>query len=136
MPSNNPAGAGTFNETSGGVGDKISDAASEAKQKVSDLGRSAADKIDQNRGSAASGLESAANTLREKAGSLPGGENVTNLANNAAEKLTTTADYVRTHDVNGMMADLERLVKNNPGPSLVAAAAVGFLLGRTFTSND
>ena len=124
----------TFPEPS--VKDKITDAASEAKQKVSDLGRSAADKIDQNRESAASGLESAANTLRDKASSLPGGENVTALAQNAAEKLTNTADYVRTHDVNGMMSDLERLVKNNPGPSLVAAAAIGFLLGRTFTSND
>jgi hypothetical protein len=43
---------------------------------------------------------------------------------------------VREHDVNSMLADIERLVKNNPGPSLLAAAILGFLVGRTFSSND
>jgi ElaB/YqjD/DUF883 family membrane-anchored ribosome-binding protein len=118
------------------VTDKLSDAASQAKTKVSDLGRATADKIDQNRDAAAGGLESAASTLHDKADSLPGGERVTTLAHTAADKLTSTADYVRQHDVNSMMADVERLVKNNPGPSLLAAAVIGFLIGRTFTSND
>jgi hypothetical protein len=35
-----------------------------------------------------------------------------------------------------MAADVEQLVKNNPGPSLVAAAVVGFLVGRAFSHND
>ena len=47
-----------------------------------------------------------------------------------------TADYIRESDVNTMMEDVKRLVKDNPGPALLAAAAVGFLLGRSFTSND
>lgn len=34
------------------------------------------------------------------------------------------------------MADVERVVKNNPGPSLLAAAAIGFLVGRTFSNSD
>jgi hypothetical protein len=29
-----------------------------------------------------------------------------------------------------MMGDVETLVKNNPGPSLLAAALFGFLVGR------
>jgi len=28
------------------------------------------------------------------------------------------------------------MVKNNPGPSLMVAAVIGFLVGRAFTSND
>ena len=32
--------------------------------------------------------------------------------------------------MNRMMADVETLVKNNPGLALVIAAAFGFLLGR------
>jgi len=102
---------------------------------MAELGRSTAERIDQNREGAATGLESAAATLHEKADSLPGGEKVTNLAHTAADKISSTAEYVKRHDVNGMMADVEHLVKNNPGPSLLAAAVVGFLVGRAF-SND
>ena len=61
---------------------------------------------------------------------------VTSLAHATADKLTSTASYVRDHDVNQMMADVETLVKNNPGPSLLAAAVIGFLVGRAFSSND
>ena len=85
---------------------------------------------------AAGGLEQAASALHDKAESLPGGEKVTGLAHATADKLSSTADYVREHDVNRMMADVETLVKNNPGPSLLAAAAIGFLVGRAFSSND
>jgi hypothetical protein len=35
-----------------------------------------------------------------------------------------------------MMADVETLVKNNPGRSLLAAGVIGFLVGRAFSSND
>jgi ElaB/YqjD/DUF883 family membrane-anchored ribosome-binding protein len=114
----------------------VSDAASQVKDKVSDLGRTAADKIDENRGAAASGLEKAASTVHEKAASLPGGERVAELAHTTADKLASTAEYVRDHDVNSMMADVERLVKNSPGPALLIAGVIGFLVGRAFTNND
>ncbi len=118
------------------VGEKVSEGATQVKEKVSDLGRSAADKIDENRGAAASGLQKAATAIHEKADGLPGGEKVTSMAHAAADKLSSTADYVRDHDVNKMMADVEALVKRNPGPALIAAAVIGFLVGRAFTSND
>ena len=116
--------------------EKMSDAADQVKDKVSSLGRTAADKIDENRGAAAGGLEKAASAIHEKADSLPGGEKVTSMAHATAEKLSSTADYVRDHDVSTMMSDVETVVKNNPGRSLLAAAVVGFLVGRAFTSND
>src|SRR5437763_15998859 len=135
MPTTNPSSVkdGGLSDTASTVGEKMSDAASQAQDKVSSLGRAAAGKIDENRESAASGLESAASTLHEKAESLPGGQKVTELAHTAADKLTSTADYVRRHEVNSMMADLETLVKNNPGPSLLGAVVIGFLVGRTFS---
>jgi ElaB/YqjD/DUF883 family membrane-anchored ribosome-binding protein len=122
--------------TGSSVTEKVSDAASQVKDKVSDLGRTAADKINENRGAAASGLEKAASTVHEKAASLPGGEKVAELAHTTADKLASTAEYVRDHDVNSMMADVERLVKNSPGPALLIAGVIGFLVGRAFTSND
>jgi ElaB/YqjD/DUF883 family membrane-anchored ribosome-binding protein len=35
-----------------------------------------------------------------------------------------------------MMADVEQLVKKNPGASLLAAGAIGFLMGRTMRRSD
>ena len=118
------------------VGENITDAATRIRDKAGDLGQTAANKIDENRDAAARGLDSAAATLNEKADKLPGGEKVTAVAHATADKLATTADYVRHHDVSSMMEDVERLVKNNPGPSLLAAAAIGFLVGRAFSSSD
>lgn len=51
------------------------------------------------------------------------------------ENISATAAYVREHDGGRMMHDLKRVVRNNPGPSLLAAIAVGFLVGRTITRN-
>ena len=137
MPTNSPTDkVSSSTLPTSDVGDQISDVASQAKEKAADLGRSAARKIDEQRDTAASGLESAASTLHASADRLPGGEKVTSLAHTTADTLTSTADYVREHDVNSMMADVERFVRNNPGPSLLAAAVVGFLVGRTFSSND
>jgi ElaB/YqjD/DUF883 family membrane-anchored ribosome-binding protein len=135
-----PENATSLNESIEGaastISEKISDTATQAKEKVSDLGRTAGDKIDENRDAAATGLDKAASALREKAESLPGGEKVAGIAHTAADKLSSTAEYVREHDVKRMMADVETLVKNNPGPSLILAAAIGFLVARAFGNND
>jgi len=124
-----PANTETF-------GDKIADSAEQVKDKAAELGKSAVNKIDESRDSAASGLQKAATAIHEKAEKLPGGEKVTSFAHAAADKLSCTADYVRTHDVNRMMADVGTLVKNNPGPCLLSAVAIGFLVGRAFSSRD
>jgi ElaB/YqjD/DUF883 family membrane-anchored ribosome-binding protein len=110
--------------------EKASDAADQAQGKAAEIGRSAEAKINAAREPAASALNSAAATLHEKAGSLPGGERVTSIAHAAADKIESTADYVRGHDVRDAMADVEDFVKSHPGQSLIAAAAVGFLVGR------
>ena len=117
------------------VTERVSDVASQVKRKVSDMGRTAVDKVDESRNAAASGLQSAASALHQNAESLPGGEKVTGLAHTAADKLTATADYVREHDVNSMMAEVEQIVKKNPGPALVAAGVIGFLVGRAFRND-
>lgn len=124
--------ADTFSDTAQNVRDKVTDAASTAKQKVAEAGRQATDKIDEKRGPAADALETAASTIHEKAESLPGGESVKNVAHSAADKLQSTAGYIRETDVRAMLSDVEDLVKRNPGPALLIAAAIGFLIGRAF----
>jgi ElaB/YqjD/DUF883 family membrane-anchored ribosome-binding protein len=78
-------------------------------------------------------LGSAAAAVRDRADQLPGAQKVQQFAQVAAERLSTTADYMRSHDAKGMLADVERVVKNHPGPSLVIAAAFGFVIGRALT---
>ena len=114
------------------VKDKVADTAATAKQKISDVGAQATEQIDSKRGPAADALESAASSIHEKAGSLPGGETVRGVAHSAADKLESTAGYIREHDLKSMFADVEGIVRRNPGPSLLAAAFVGFLVGRAF----
>ncbi len=122
----------TLSDTAQNVKDKVTDTAARAKQKVSDAGRQASDKIDEKRGPAADALQSAASTIHEKAEDLPGGETVKSVAHSAADKLESTAGYIREHDVKAMLSDVEEIVKRNPGPSLLIAVAVGFLIGRAF----
>jgi len=130
MPSDSVWDSNSINDAATRVGDRLAEATSAAKNTVSDHGRSAVVTANENREAAARGLQSAAATLREKADSLPGGQKVTSFAHSTADTLSSTADYVRQNDVKSMMGDLETMVKNNPGPSLLAAAAVGFLIGR------
>lgn len=112
--------------------DQFSDAANSLREKAENLGRRAADKISETRGSAAHGLENAASSIHEKADRLPGGETVHSMAHSTADMLSNTANYMKTHELKDVVTDIEECVKRNPGQSLMAAVFVGFLAGRLF----
>ena len=104
-----------------------------AAASMTDAASDAAAAIDESRSTAADGLDTAASALHDRADDLPGGDTVRNFARATADRLSTSADYVRSHDAKRMMADVETFVKSNPGPALVVAAAFGFLLGRALS---
>lgn len=114
----------------------MGDTASQIKNKATELGNAAAEQFDSGRSAAAGGIASAAASLHDHAEDLPGGERVASVAHSAADKLSSTADYIRNHDMDAMVEDVKSLVKNNPGPALLSAIVVGFLLGRSFSSRD
>jgi hypothetical protein len=105
------------------------------KGKASETGQKAADMVDEKRAGGAGGPDSASASLRSRADSLPGGEKVGNAAHTAADAVGTAADYVRHNDLKGMLADMQQIVKNHPGPALLTAAALGFLIARTISRN-
>lgn len=107
--------------------------AGSARETAEDVARTARDRAAAAKSAAANGLDSAASYARDKADSLPGGPRVRQFAHDAADTLGSTAGYVRDRDLQGMMSDAEAMVKRNPGPALLAAAAVGFMLGRTLS---
>ena len=115
----------------GGSSAATGTAAARVQDKAAELKRVAETKINEKREPAAGAMDNAASILHEKAESLPG-EHMANVAHSAADKLQDTANYVRQHDVRGMASDFEQFVKRHPGQSLIAAAAVGFLIGRVF----
>jgi hypothetical protein len=112
------------------VGETAVSQATRARDAVSQAARSAVDAVDEGRVATADRLEETASAVRQRSESLPGGPRVRQIAQTAADGLTTTADYVRTHDIKGLVDDVEAVVKNNPGPALLVAAAFGFLLAR------
>jgi ElaB/YqjD/DUF883 family membrane-anchored ribosome-binding protein len=83
--------------------------------------------VESDRTSVTSGAES---SFREKAEEYLGGP-VEEFAEAAAARVEATADYLRNTGASRMREDLETLVKQNPGPAILAAATVGFLIGRT-----
>ena len=111
----------------------ITEGAWNAAEAMADARREAATTLDDSRSIAADGLDAAASALHDKVNNLPGGEAVRNVARATADRLSSSAEYVRTHDAKRMMADVESFVKNNPGPALAIAAAFGFFLGRAFS---
>jgi ElaB/YqjD/DUF883 family membrane-anchored ribosome-binding protein len=109
---------------------KISEKAADLKEKVADFGRKTVDSIDNSRQSAAGALESTASTLHSS------GDQLSDVAHSAANKIQATADYVRQTDLRGMAEDVTNIVKRYPGQSLAVAAVLGFLVARGFRSND
>ena len=111
----------------------MTEGARKAAASMTDAARDAAATLDESRSTAADGLDAAASALHDRAADLPGGETVRNVARATADRLGSSAEYVRTHDAKRMMADVESFVKSNPGPALAVAAAFGFLLGRALS---
>lgn len=125
------AGSGTGTAgTAARMKETVAQKANEAKDKFADFGRKTVDQIDSQREPMASTLNKTATALHEQ------GENAASVAHSAADKLETTADYLRQHDLSAMMSDVQDLAKRYPGQCLVAAVGVGFLLGRLLRRSD
>ncbi len=114
--------------------ERVSDAAGKVKEKTEEFGRSVQHKIDEQRTPAADTLHCAASQIHESA--EMGSQKVRELAHGAADKLDATAGYIRDHDVQAMIGDVENVVRRYPGRSLLVAAGVGFLLGRALRPDD
>ena len=119
----------------------MSDAVSRVKEKVSEMGTSAGEALHSGRMATAGALDNAAKGLHSKAeragrAGHEAADTVNRVGHDAADRIDVGAKYVRSHGAKEIMADVEHFVKNNPGKSLIAAAAVGFLVGRSLRSAD
>jgi ElaB/YqjD/DUF883 family membrane-anchored ribosome-binding protein len=104
--------------------DEISDAATQVRERATEFSRAAAKKADETRGFTADTLQDTADSMRHCG--QASGDAITNLANESADKIESGARYVRANDFRGMVGDV---VRQNPGVSMIAAVAAGFLIG-------
>jgi ElaB/YqjD/DUF883 family membrane-anchored ribosome-binding protein len=113
------------------VKDQVSETTSKVKEKVGQMADTASQTIDQQRQNVADTLGRAASAVHENADKLPGGPKVANLTHSMADGIESAASYLERHDLSGMGKDLMDVCRRYPTQSLVAALAVGFLIGRS-----
>lgn len=138
---NNPSGETPYRQPDGEAGTaarmKLSEKATEVKEKVTDFGRRTVDSLDQSREGTAGALDHTAAKLHTGGDQLSSAthtaaDQISGVAHGAADKLELAADYIRKTDLKGMGEDLQGIVKRYPGPSLAAAAVLGFIVARSF----
>jgi ElaB/YqjD/DUF883 family membrane-anchored ribosome-binding protein len=97
----------------GDLKDRVSDLTSKVKDKAGEAVDTVSEKVGQARETAAGRLGRAASTTH-----------------NLADGMQSTASYLREHDFSQIGKDVMNICRRYPTQSLIAAIAVGFLLGR------
>jgi len=126
---NNPKTGPEANDT---FTNKVTDFAGRMKDQAGDAAEKVGEGFEKGRKSTADTLERAASTLRDNAAVLPGGQMTAGIVERVADTVESTGAYLREHDIDDMKADVEKIVRRHPAQSLIAACAVGFLVGRAF----
>jgi ElaB/YqjD/DUF883 family membrane-anchored ribosome-binding protein len=108
---------------------RVNDLASSVKDKAGQASHLVSEKIGQSRESAADGLNQVASAMHENADSLPGG--ASRLTHGIANKVGSASEYLREADLSKMGKDATDFCRRYPAQSIVAALAVGFLIGRS-----
>jgi hypothetical protein len=113
------------------VKDRFSDMATKVRDQAGQIVETVSEKLDRQRENAAEGLDRAASTMHDRAESVPGGPRLVNMTHSIADGMGSTASYLREHDVGTMGNDVVDICRRYPKQSLVAALAIGFLIGRS-----
>lgn len=115
---------------------------SRAQEQVKGLGLAAGEKLDAARKGTAEALESAASSVRTTG--RDGAKSIETMSENAAGKLDSTAQYLRSNDVGSMLSNvlsntqnnLRQVIGRNPTGFLILAAGIGFLAGSAFARKN
>jgi hypothetical protein len=139
--------------TAQSVVDKAKDMASDAKDKVQDTAHSfteragetasnvahragdvastAGKRVDSGVSAAGSGMQSFAETVRERG---PSSGVLGSATSAVADTLENTGEYLETHGLSGVASDLTDMIRRNPIPALLIGIGVGFLIARATRS--
>ena len=115
-------------ETKEQVGRVAADVKETAKEKAVQAGEKATEVADQAREKTAEGAQSAADTIREQTAGKGGIQET--VGTTAADTMEKTATYLREHDTQTMLNDVETYIREHPTQAVIGAVAVGFVIGR------
>jgi ElaB/YqjD/DUF883 family membrane-anchored ribosome-binding protein len=108
--------------------ERVKESAGRAKEQAAEVADKARRQADQGMDKAAEGLHGTAEKLRERAEEQGG---VTaDAGQKVADTMERTAGYLREHDTQELMDDLERYVREHPMQAVAGAVIGGFLIGR------
>jgi ElaB/YqjD/DUF883 family membrane-anchored ribosome-binding protein len=107
--------------------DKASEVGQQAKDKASEVGQKAQEKVDEGMNTAAGGMESTAQKIREK---TEGSGAVGEAGAKVADTMERTAGYLRENDTSQLMDDLENYVREHPMQAIAGAVIGGFVISR------
>jgi ElaB/YqjD/DUF883 family membrane-anchored ribosome-binding protein len=99
-----------------------------ATEKASEYGERMQGQIDAGRQQAAEGMERGAEKVREGTAASTG--IATKAGTKVADRMETAAGYLRAHNTQEMLSDVESYAKSHPGKALAGAVVTGFLIGR------
>jgi hypothetical protein len=140
-------------ETAPSVVDKAKDMASDVKDKVQDtahafteragevasnvahrtgeMASTVGKKVDRGVSAAGGGMQSFAETVRERG---PSSGMLGSATSAVADTLENTGEYLESHGLSGVAEDLTGLIRRNPIPALLIGIGVGFLIARATRS--
>jgi hypothetical protein len=113
------------------VADQARDAASSVADKAREAGAAASRTAENLTHRVGSGLESAADTIRDRG---PNSGMFGNATKSVADSLESGGRYLQEEGLSGMADDFTQLIKRNPIPALLLAFAAGVLLARVTRS--
>jgi len=118
------------------VREKASHVPGQVREKASTLKATLADKLeagaDRIRQRAASTGTADQLTAAEGSPGVQSDQAVARVSGAVASGMQSTAEWLRTADVNSVRTGIEQQVKTNPGRTLLVALGVGYVLGRVF----
>jgi len=106
----------------------------QAQTKGAQMTNRAADQAEQHKERAADRMENVADTMRDRSGSLPGGDTTQRATNMAADRMDQAANFLHERNVGDMFAKVIDMTRSHPAPALIIAGAVGLILGRKLFS--
>jgi len=122
---------GNFADKAKEVGGNFADKASSAVQGTRKIAENLGDRAEGAMHAVGSGMKAASETIREN---LPQSGMLGSATNRVADTIESTGRYLEEQGFGDIGKDLTGMVRRNPVPALLCAAAIGFLLARATRS--
>jgi hypothetical protein len=124
---NTPRFEGAAGGTGGGGLNQPSTESRDVKERVRDR---AEERVNDAMHRAAGPLESAADRIERLADRQSDDAQLGSMAHSVADGLEAASNYLRGHDLRGLLDDMERMVDRRPTQSLLVAIGAGWLVGK------